>query len=216
MAASGRSQNGQGLFRPGNVRITGILVNEAWSVMLRGRGAGRSVRVAPGFCAVLVALQALAATAQGAGDLSVADGLKVTLEYTLSLSDQSVVDSNVGQAPFTFTQGVHEIVPGLEKSLIGMKAGEKKHVEVPATEGYGPYDKMARTTVEFTRLPQNLRVGDVLQGSNGRLVKVLELNEKTAVLDLNHPLAGKNLTFDVTVIKVEKPPAGSSTTSPQP
>ncbi|MGD9728230.1 MAG: hypothetical protein AB7V39_17815, partial [Nitrospiraceae bacterium] len=104
---------GKGCSARGDVRITGVLANKAWSVMLRGRGAGRSVRVASAFCAVLVALQALAATAQGAGDLSVADGLKVTLEYTLSLSDQSVVDSNVGQAPFTFTQGAHEIVPGL-------------------------------------------------------------------------------------------------------
>jgi FKBP-type peptidyl-prolyl cis-trans isomerase 2 len=184
--------------------------------VLRMRGAERSVRVALGFCASVIVLQALASTAQGAGDLTVADGLKVTLEYTLSLSDQSVVDSNVGQAPFTFTQGAHEIVPGLEKSLVGMKAGEKKRVEVPAAEGYGPYDKKARTTVELTRLPQNLKVGDVLQGSDGRLVKVLELNEKTAVLDLNHPLAGKNLTFDVTVVNVEKPSADSPATPQQP
>jgi FKBP-type peptidyl-prolyl cis-trans isomerase SlyD len=147
--------------------------------------------------------------AYGANDLAVADGLRVTLEYTLSLGNQNVVDSNVGQAPFTFTQGAHEIVPGLEKSLVGMKVGEKKRVEVPAPEGYGPYDKKARTTVELNRLPQNLKAGDVLQGSDGRLVKVLELNEKTAVLDLNHPLAGKNLTFDVTIINVERPTADS-------
>jgi FKBP-type peptidyl-prolyl cis-trans isomerase SlyD len=63
--------------------------------------------------------------------------------------------------------------------------------------------------VELNRLPQNLKAGDVLQGSDGRLVKVLELNEKTAVLDLNHPLAGKNLTFDVTIINVERPTADS-------
>jgi FKBP-type peptidyl-prolyl cis-trans isomerase 2 len=56
-----------------------------------------------------------------------------------------------------------------------------------------------------------LKVGDVLKGSDDRLVKVLEVNDKSAVLDLNHPLAGKNLTFDVTILKVEKPrPEGSS------
>jgi FKBP-type peptidyl-prolyl cis-trans isomerase 2 len=162
-------------------------------------------------CAILLSLQA-GTPASSATDLAVADGLRVTLEYTLSLANQSVVDSNVGQAPFTFTQGAHEIVPGLEKSLVGMKAGEKKRVEVPALEGYGPYDKKSRTTVELSRLPQNLKVGDVLQGSDGQLVKVLELNEKTAVLDLNHPLAGKDLTFDVTIINVEKP----ATDSPKP
>lgn len=178
--------------------------------------AKRLLRRGLGLCSFLIALQAFATSSQGASDLAVADGLKVTLEYTLSLSDQSVVDSNVGQAPFTFTQGAHEIVPGLEKSLVGMKTGEKKRVEVAAPEGYGPYDKKARTTVELSRLPQNLKVGDVLQGSDGRLVKVLELNEKTAVLDLNHPLAGKNLTFDVTIINVEKPAANAPGGSPKP
>jgi FKBP-type peptidyl-prolyl cis-trans isomerase SlyD len=168
-----------------------------------------------GIAFVLVALQAVAVPAYGASDLAVADGLKVTLEYTLSLQNQDVVDSNVGQAPFTFTQGAHEIVPGLEKSLIGMKVGEKKRVEVSASEGYGPYDKKARTTVELARLPQNLKAGDVLQGSDGRLVKVLELNEKTAVLDLNHPLAGKHLTFDVMILNVEKA-AADAAPSPSP
>lgn len=157
------------------------------------------------FTSLIIAQIFVTAAAHGANELAVADGLTVTLEYTLSLSDHSVVDSNVGQAPFTFTQGAHEIVPGLEKSLEGMKPGEKKRIEVSAVEGYGPYDKKARTTVERSRLPDNLRVGDVLQASDGRLVKVLELNEENAVLDLNHPLAGKNLTFDVTVINVEKP-----------
>jgi FKBP-type peptidyl-prolyl cis-trans isomerase SlyD len=172
--------------------------------------------MAIGSCFGMVVMQAPIASGQSRGQLAVADGLQVTLEYTLSLPDQSVVDSNVGQAPFTFTQGAHEIVPGLEKSLVGMKAGDKKRVEVSAPEGYGPYDKKARTTVELSRLPQNLKVGDVLQGSDGRLVKVLELNEKTAVLDLNHPLAGKNLTFDVTVLNVEAPASDSPSPSPQP
>ena len=159
----------------------------------------------------LTALLGVGSFVYAESDLTVGEGLRVTLEYTLTLSDQNVVDSNVGQDPFTFTQGAHEIVPGLEKSLVGMKAGEKKRVEVPAAEGYGPYDKKARTTVELARLPQNLKVGDVLKGSDDRLVKVLEVNDKSAVLDLNHPLAGKNLTFDVTILKVEKPkPEGSS------
>lgn len=171
----------------------------------------RSLRKRLCLLAFLAGLLGVGSLVHAEGDLTVGEGLRITLEYTLTLSDQNVVDSNVGQDPFTFTQGAHEIVPGLEKSLVGMKAGEKKRVEVPAAEGYGPYDKKARTTVEITRLPQNLKVGDVLKGSDDRLVKVLEVNEKSAVLDLNHPLAGKNLTFDVTILKVEKPrPDGSS------
>lgn len=149
------------------------------------------------------------AAATAGNELAVADGLTVTLEYTLTLSDQSVVDTNVGQAPFSFTQGAHEIVPGLEKALVGMKAGETKRVQVAALDGYGPYDKAARTDVEKTRLPADVKVGDLLQGADGRIVKVLEVKDKTVVVDLNHPLAGKNLTFDVKVLNVEQPASSS-------
>ena len=144
-------------------------------------------------------------------DLQVADGLKVTLEYTLTLPDKTVADSNVGQAPFSYTQGGHQIVPGLEKALTGMKAGQSKRVEVPAEQAYGAYDKNARATVDKANVPPNVQPGTLLRSSDGRTVKVLEVQEKSVVLDLNHPLAGKNLTFDVKVLKVEKqappPPA---------
>ena len=144
-------------------------------------------------------------------DLQVADGLKVTLEYTLTLPDKTVADSNVGQAPFSYMQGAHQIVPGLEKALIGMKAGQSKRVEVPAEQAYGAYNKEARATVEKSKVPAGVKPGDMLQSPDRRTVKVLEVQEKTVVLDLNHPLAGKNLTFDVKVLKVEKsappPPA---------
>lgn len=138
-------------------------------------------------------------------DLQVADGLKVTLEYTLTLPDKTVADSNVGQVPFTYTQGAHQIVPGLEKALTGMKAGQSKRVEVPPEQAYGAYDKNARATVDKAQVPPNLKPGTMLRGSDGRSVTVLEVQEKTVVLDLNHPLAGKNLTFDVKVVNVEKP-----------
>lgn len=190
---------------------------------LRGRscpptahGCQMFLRLALKLCIALFIVPTLVSVAHSADELAVADGLTVTLEYTLSLPDHSVVDSNVGQAPFTFTQGAHEIVPGLENALVGMKPGETKRIEVSAVEGYGPYDKKARTTVELSRLPQNLRVGDLLQASDGRLVKVLELKEDSAVLDLNHPLAGKNLTFDVTVINVEKSAPDAPPKSDQP
>lgn len=139
------------------------------------------------------------------GDLQVADGLKVTLEYTLMLPDKTVADSNVGQAPFSYVQGGHQIVPGLEKALTGMKAGQGKRVEVPAEQAYGAYDKNARATVDKANVPPNVKPGTMLRSSDGRSVTVLEVQDKTVVLDLNHPLAGKNLTFDVKILKVEKP-----------
>lgn len=164
-----------------------------------------------GAALVLMGSPLWAGTVRAASDLQVADGLKVTLEYTLTLPDKTVADSNVGQAPFSYTQGAHQIVPGLEKALTGMKAGQSKHVEVPAQEGYGDYDQKARVTVEKSKVPAGIKPGDLLQSPDRRTVKVLEVQEKTVLLDLNHPLAGKNLTFDVKILNVEKqappPPA---------
>lgn len=137
-------------------------------------------------------------------DLAIADGMKVSLEYTLTLPDKSVADSNVGQAPITFLQGAHEIVPGLEKALDGMKAGQKRRIDVAAQDAYGPYNNKLRQSVDKDKLPKDVKVGDILQAADNRLVKVLEVNEKKVLIDLNHPLAGKTLTFDVNIVKVEK------------
>ena len=63
---------------------------------------------------------------------TIADGRQVSLEYTLTLEDKSQIDSNVGKDPLVFTQGAHEIIPGLEKKLSGMKVGESKKIEVSA------------------------------------------------------------------------------------
>src|SRR6058998_2186182 len=100
---------------------------------------------------VLLGSPLWAGIAEAESDLQVADGLKVTLEYTLTLPDKTVADSNVGQAPFSYTQGAHQIVPGLEKALNGMKAGQSKRVEVTAEQAYGAYDKNARATVEKSK-----------------------------------------------------------------
>ena len=138
------------------------------------------------------------------GELAIADGMKVSLEYTLTLPDKTVADSNVGQAPITFLQGAHEIVPGLEKALDGMKAGQKRRIDVAAPDAYGPYNNKLRQSVDKDKLPKDVKVGDILQAADNRLVKVLEVNEKKVLIDLNHPLAGKTLTFDVTILSVEK------------
>jgi len=150
-------------------------------------------------------------SAQAENGLPIADGLKVTIEYTLTLPDKTVADSNVGQEPFAYLQGSHEIVPGLEKALVGMKAGQQKRVDVTALEGYGAYNPKARETVDKSKVPPDVKAGNVLRSADGRvMVKVLEVTDKTVVVDHNHPLAGKNLVFDVKILKVEKPDAQPS------
>lgn len=142
---------------------------------------------------------------------TIADGKQVSLEYTLTLEDKSQIDSNVGKDPLIFTQGAHEIIPGLEKKLSGMKVGESKKIEVSPEEGYGPVDPQRKQEVEKMKIPEDARkVGAKLtgQGPDGRMVfaQVTEVKDDTVVLDLNHPLAGKKLFFDIKVLKVEDAP----------
>jgi FKBP-type peptidyl-prolyl cis-trans isomerase 2 len=157
------------------------------------------------------AVAAFAVTVVAAGSIraadegrAVADGLEVTIEYTVSLGDETAVGSS-GQEPFTYVQGSNAILPGLERALVGMKAGQKKHVELAAADAYGPYDEKARTSVPKDKVPDGVEVGAVLSAPGGQPVKVLEVKDDEVVLDLNHPLAGKDVVFDVTVVKVAKP-----------
>lgn len=144
--------------------------------------------------------------------MTVSSGKRVSLEYTLKLDDQSVVDSNVGGEPLKVTQGKHELVPGLEKALEGMAVGEKKNVTVAPTEAYGTVDPKAFQEVDKKLLPPDTaKVGTQLEGTtaDGRKVfpRISEVKNETVVLDFNHPLAGKTLHFDVKVLEVAQAPA---------
>jgi FKBP-type peptidyl-prolyl cis-trans isomerase SlyD len=146
------------------------------------------------------------------GAMAVSDGKQVSLEYTLTLEDKSKIDSNVGKEPLVYTQGAHEIIPGLEKQVAGLKVGESKRIEVPPAEGYGAVDPARKQEVEKNRIPEDARkVGAKLtgQGPQGQPIfaQVTEVKDTTVVLDMNHPLAGKKLIFDIKVLKVEDAPA---------
>ena len=142
--------------------------------------------------------------------LDIKPGAKVRLEYTLTDEGGKVLDSNKGTEPLTFTEGQHQIIPGLEKALEGMHAGEVKQVTVQPADAYGNVDPAAVAEVPKDQIPADaLTVGVELiaQGQNGeqRIVRIKEIKEETVILDLNHPLAGKTLVFDVKVLGVEAP-----------
>ncbi|HEU4684645.1 MAG TPA: peptidylprolyl isomerase [Nitrospira sp.] len=137
---------------------------------------------------------------------TVKDGAQVSLEYTLKL-DGSVLESNVGKEPMTYRQGAHEIVPGLEQSLEGLSKGDKKHVVVKPAEGYGEVDPNAVQEVKKSLIPEAAwKVGTQLEAKSpdgqSSFPRVKEVKQDTIVLDFNHPLAGKTLVFDVTVLDV--------------
>lgn len=136
------------------------------------------------------------------------DGSTVSIEYTLKLDDGSVADTNVGGEPLVYTQGESQILPALESALSGLKAEDTKEVTLKPEDGYGPVREEAFQEMPVDMLPEDGRkVGAQLvgRGPSGQPVyaRVVEINEGTAKVDLNHPLAGQNLHFDVKVVEVE-------------
>ena len=180
----------------------------------------RMVRFA---CAAIVLLAFSGAfAAQPTKDSKVVkDGSIVSLEYTLTGDDGKVIDSTKGKAPLKYIQGQHQIVPGLEREIVGMKVGSEKHVKVKPEDGYGQVDP--RGYIEYPReeIPANgLKVGAVLvgKGPQGQPVRarVKEIKEKTVVMDMNHPMAGKTLVFDVKIVDIQPSRTASTPSTPQP
>ncbi len=137
-------------------------------------------------------------------------GAVVHLEFTLRDESGALLDDNRGRSPLVFTYGKGEVIPGLERALAGMKVGETKRITVPPEDAYGPVDPAAITEVPKERVPaEALVVGARLSGQtrSGREVpvRVREIRDGMVVLDMNHPLAGKTLVFEVRVILVEPP-----------
>lgn len=161
------------------------------------------------FMLLVIGAFAQAEPVEGEKSMSVSDGREVSIEYTLKLEDKTVVDSNVGEEPFRFIQGAHQIIPGLEKAIDGMKVGDEKSVTIKPEDAYGAVDETAFLEVDKEQVPADaLEVGAQLQGQDqsGRIfnARVAEVKEKTVVLDFNHPLAGKTLHFDVKILDVKE------------
>lgn len=145
-----------------------------------------------------------------AGDLAIQDGSTVKMEYTLTDKDGKLLDTNKGQDPLTYTHGQGQIIPGLEKALMGLHPGDQKHVVIPPEEAYGPIKPEAVVEIPKERIPaDSQKVGAHLMARNKEgppiPITVKEIKEKTIVLDANHPLAGMTLTFDIKILGIEAP-----------
>lgn len=143
-----------------------------------------------------------------AGDPAIGNGSTVKLEYTLTDDKGALLDTNKEKEPLVYTHGQGQIIPGLEKALIGLRTGDAKHVVIRPEEAYGPIRPEAVVEVPKERIPEKLQtVGAhlVAQSKDGQPMHafVKEVKEKTVVLDTNHPLAGKALTFDVKIVGIE-------------
>lgn len=135
-------------------------------------------------------------------------GDKVKVHYTGKLEDGTVFDTSNNRDPLQFTLGKGQVIPGFEQAIVGMAPGESKTTKIPATDAYGPYKKELVVEVNKTELPKdlNVQIGQQLQINqpNGQtvLVTTTQVTESKVTLDANHPLAGKDLTFDIKLVEV--------------
>ncbi len=137
----------------------------------------------------------------------VKNGDTVKVDYTGTLDDGSVFDSSKGRTPLEFMVGGGGVISGFDSAVLGMKVGETKTVHIPIDEAYGQSRSDLIVTIPRSQLPDvSPEVGQTLtlQQPNGRTVnvKVTKVTLTEVTLDLNHPLAGKDLNFEITVIEI--------------
>lgn len=138
----------------------------------------------------------------------VKNGDKVKVHYTGKLEDGTVFDSSQGKDPLEFTVGDGKIIPGFEEGIIGMKVGESKKVDINSDNAYGSHQDNLIVKIGRDKLPSDIepKVGLFLEikqnnGSVGGAV-IKEVEDDNITLDMNHPLAGKNLFFNIELVEI--------------
>ncbi len=135
-------------------------------------------------------------------------GDKVKVHYTGKLTDGSVFDTSQDREPLEFEIGAGMMIAGFDKAVTGMKVGDKKTAELSADEAYGQKNDEMVVEVPKAQLPEDLKpeVGQQLgmQQPNGQNIPVVvtKVEEETIEIDANHPLAGKDLVFDIELVEI--------------
>lgn len=135
-------------------------------------------------------------------------GDTVKIHYTGTLSDGSTFDSSEGRDPLEFTLGAGQVIPGFDKAVTGMSAGDSQTVNIPSGDAYGAHDQNGRQAFPRDQVPENvpLDIGTRLRlsGPQGQpiMVTVAEVTDTEVILDANHPLAGKDLTFEIELVEI--------------
>jgi FKBP-type peptidyl-prolyl cis-trans isomerase SlyD len=140
---------------------------------------------------------------------AVANDMVVGIAYELRLEDGDIVDDAPDDEPFEFIQGHGDVIRGLEEALYGLKIGDTKKVRVTAADGYGVPDPEAFVLVPLNSFPEDLELSEGMvlamrDKDTDQSVEafVTELKEDGVLMDLNHPLAGETLFFDVEIVSL--------------
>lgn len=134
-------------------------------------------------------------------------GRSVKVHYTLTLDDGSIVDSSEGKDPFQFQLGAGQVIPGFDKAVQEMAVGDKKQVKIPSKEAYGEKRDDMIANIPREKFPSNitLEVGQTFEMDTQQgpvPIRIVQIMEQSVKIDGNHPLAGEDLTFDITLIEL--------------
>jgi peptidylprolyl isomerase len=136
-------------------------------------------------------------------------GDSVKVHYKGTLKDGTVFDSSEGREPLAFTMGEGSMIRGFENAVYGMEVGQTKTVTIPAAEAYGPRREEMMLEVKKEQLPpgMNPKIGDQLQMRNpnggATIVTIVKVDPDSVTLDANHPMAGKDLTFEIKLVELK-------------
>jgi len=138
----------------------------------------------------------------------VKSGDTVRVHYHGKLTDGTTFDSSEGRQPLEFEVGAGMVIPGFDEGVTGMSVGEKRTLEIPAEEAYGPVQEEMFMEFPLDRFPPEMvpEAGMQLNMTDGQgqqfPVTIAEVKEETVILDGNHPLAGKALIFDIELVEI--------------
>jgi FKBP-type peptidyl-prolyl cis-trans isomerase 2 len=128
------------------------------------------------------------------------EGDTVKVHYTGTLSNGTTFDSSAGREPLEFTLGEGQVIPGFEDAVLGMAVGEEKTVTIPVDQAYGSYDEDLILVVPREMVPDEIAVvGISLYQPRGTIISV---DDEVVMIDQNHPLAGEDLTFTITLVEI--------------
>ena len=145
--------------------------------------------------------------------MNIAENLYVAIDYRLTLTSGEEIDSSPAGEPLGFVTGSGQIIPGLEKALMGMKAGDSSQITVEPEEAYGPLNQELVQEISMDQFPTDEKIEPGMtfqaQGPQGPImITVKEVKDNDVVtIDMNHPLAGKQLVFEIKVVEIREPKA---------
>lgn len=145
------------------------------------------------------------------GNQGAVDGDTVQVHYTGTLADGSVFDSSVGNSPLEFEVGAGQMIPGFDAAVHGMKVGDIKTVTIPSAEAYGARQEDQIAVIPQTSLPPGMeptvgmQLEMSLQDGSSVVVTVIDVGVDSFTVDANHPMAGKDLIFEIEMVSISSP-----------